>query len=177
VELGIQLDSLSLSKETSKAVEYPGEPAPVNTIYRPLISSTIVRIPVLVKGIVPAGPVRFSLGLGPEFALGLDTTADLEVSTPGKKLTGEAAKQLQDQTAKLRSRFEGMAVNQVFLTLALGLAIEAGPVSIPIELRAAYNPAGSENLVEYWSVGGTHLGNHPLDVRAFLGVCYDVDLL
>lgn len=179
LELGLVYDVLQLSKETTVAEEYTGEPQRVSTSYRPRLRSTVLRVPLLVKVVVPAGPLRFSLGAGPELALGLQTTADIEVATPGYRLTGAAADELAARTATLRQQLKGEAVNQVFFTSALGLAIRAGRLSIPLELRAGYDPTERDNFVNYWTLGagGTQQGDHTLDLRVFIGLCYDIDVL
>ncbi|MBM4321194.1 MAG: hypothetical protein FJ125_14895, partial [Deltaproteobacteria bacterium] len=111
LKLGLFYDSLTLTKETTVQELYADEEQRVATSYRPQISSTLLRLPLLLEGVLPVGPLRLSLGLGPELAFGLQTTADLEVTTPGRLLTGQAAEELQAARATLHRQLSGEPVN------------------------------------------------------------------
>lgn len=179
VSTGLYYDRASLSKRTTVRESYTAEPGPVSTDYRPEISVSHLRIPLLLEAVVPAGPVRLSVGAGPELSLGLSADTNVEASTPGYILNSAATKELREMEDTLSRQYSASAVHQVFFTIQLGIAFEAGPVSIPVLLRAAWNPDEDPVFVDYWTpgAGGEQPADHTLDLRAYVGVCYDFDLL
>jgi hypothetical protein len=93
------------------------------------IEWTSLRIPILVKGVLPLGPVRLWLGVGPEFSIGLKADAEMKVI---RGVTGDLP------------TFTARTVTDTYLALALGINIAVGPLSIPIDLRWSYNTSQPE---------------------------------
>jgi hypothetical protein len=87
-------------------------------------SVSCLRIPLLVKGILPIGFGRASLGVGPELIVPLSASGSLE-ATSG--------------SAQLASTTLTRTESSIMLTTDLGMAIAAGPIEIPIDLRASKN--------------------------------------
>lgn len=83
-----------------------------------------LRIPVLVKGVLPLGAVRLSLGLGPEFVVPLSSKGEL--SLPSGIVTRPFF--------KVRTKTSTMITMEAGVTVALGLGLV-----LPIQVRAAYN--------------------------------------
>ncbi len=83
-----------------------------------------LRIPVLVKGVLPLGAVRLSLGLGPEFVVPLSSKGEL--SLPSGIVTRPFF--------KVRTKTSTMVTMEAGVTVALGLGLV-----LPIQIRAAYN--------------------------------------
>lgn len=83
-----------------------------------------LRIPLLVKGVLPLGVVRLSLGLGPEFVLPLTSKGELRV--PSGVVTN--------------SFFTVRTKTSTMITLETGVSISLGlGFVVPIHVRAAYN--------------------------------------
>lgn len=83
---------------------------------------TQVRVPVLLKGVLPLGLVELSLGVGPEFTFGrsawLDTTKYLTSASAG---------------------LDAASVNDVFVDVDLGVTFRVWKLAIPLSLRTAFN--------------------------------------
>lgn len=83
-----------------------------------------LRIPLLVKGVLPLGGVRLTLGLGPEFVVPLSSKGELSV--PSGVVT--------NTFFKVRTRTATMITIETGVTISLGLGLV-----LPIHIRAAYN--------------------------------------
>ncbi len=83
-----------------------------------------LRIPLLVKGVLPLGAVRLSLGLGPEFVVPLSSRGELSLPT------GVVTSPL----FKVHTKTSTMITMDLGVTVALGWGLV-----LPINLRAAYN--------------------------------------
>ena len=179
VSTGLYFDKTMLSKRTTVQESYTAEPGTVATDYRPSVTATHLRIPLLIQAVAPLGPVRLTAGAGPELSLGLNADATVEATTPGYILGTAGTRELREMQETLEGQYSALAKNQVFFTVELGLEFLAGPVSIPVLLRAAYNPDEDPVFVDYWTpgAGGEQPADHTLDLRAYVGVCYDMDLL
>lgn len=89
-----------------------------------------LRIPVLLKGFLPLGPVRLSLGAGLEYVHTLDHGYDIV----------EQRKLAEDRgLAEYRSSHHSAAKDCLFLTGQLELAIDLVFLTIPIDLRVGKN--------------------------------------
>jgi hypothetical protein len=92
---------------------------------REKVTASSLRVPVLVKGILPIGFGRASLGIGPEFIVPLSASASLEVTSGPAILQGTALAKTAGST---------------MLTTDLGLVIAPpGPIEIPIDIRVSKN--------------------------------------
>lgn len=99
-----------------------------------------IRIPLIVKGVLPLGNVELSLGLGPEFVLGLDANVDIDYRT---KLT-ETQKQQVD--AILKPLYKTEKTGGTFLDTELGVTIKVWKLVIPISLRVGFNLSQSDKF-------------------------------
>jgi hypothetical protein len=93
-----------------------------------------LRIPILIKGVLPLGKsVEMSLGIGPEFVVGLDA----DVETDRRTNFTPARNQWMDQW--LANSYFADKESGTFFDLDLGIAIKTWKLIIPINLRAAFN--------------------------------------
>ncbi len=83
-----------------------------------------LRIPMLVKGVLPLDGVRLSLGIGPEFVIPLASRG--EISVPSGVVTSPFF--------RVRTRTSTMVTMEAGVTVSLGLGLV-----LPIQIRAAYN--------------------------------------
>lgn len=99
---------------------------------------TSVHIPVLVKGILPVGIVRLSLGIGPEFVIGQYAYGTFE-HTSGDDPQGDRAVFRPDQNGQTYGTIGAQSQTDTYLTTALSVDIDAGDFRIPIDFRFSYN--------------------------------------
>lgn len=92
-----------------------------------------LRIPLLVKGVLPLGGVRLSLGIGPEFVVPLSSKGKL--STPAGVITNAGF--------RVRTKTSTMVTMEAGVTIALGLHLV-----LPIQIRAAYNATQPSNWAD-----------------------------
>jgi hypothetical protein len=92
---------------------------------REKFTASNLRIPLLLKGILPLGLGRASIGIGPELIVPLSASASVEViSGPGQVGAEPVAR----------------TASSTMLTTDLGLVIAPpGPIEIPIDLRVSKN--------------------------------------
>lgn len=122
---------------------------------------TSLRIPILVKGVLPLGIARLWLGIGPEIAVPLKSSASAD--------------------ARLPLDFRTRTDTDVYLATALGVVIEIGPIGIPIDLRFSWNatqPRGYDDLVQFDIQGNvlraeTVRASNTVDARLLVGVAYE----
>ena len=123
-----------------------------------------LRIPILVKGVLPLGMVRLWVGIGPEFAFGVGSSAELEMK-----------RGFYVPTPKLKAR----DVNDIYLTTGLGVVVSIGPIAIPIELRFGYNvtqPGGYGGRIGDGlptDATFTVRASNTMEARLLLGVGYE----
>jgi hypothetical protein len=98
-----------------------------------------LRIPLLVKGTLPLGNVELSLGIGPEFVVGVGAGVDIDYRT---KLTPT---QKEQADALLGPLYQAEQANGTFLDAELGISIKVWKLVIPISLRVGFNLSQSEN--------------------------------
>ena len=79
-----------------------------------------VRLPLLVKGVLPLGATELSLGVGPEFTFGTKAWLDTDgMVNP--------------------SGFDAVSVNDTFVDLDLGVTFRVWKLAIPLSLRTGFN--------------------------------------
>lgn len=130
------------------------------------------RLPVLVKGVLPLGATRLSLGIGPEFVFPLSSSAEFVLPT----------QVITNAGFKVRTRASTM------LTMELGVTFELGyGIVLPVQIRAAYNasqPSSWGERVKLYRNGQevtlpqafdtfSLLYQNSWDFRLLLGVGYD----
>jgi hypothetical protein len=114
-----------------------------------------IRIPLLVKGVLPLDGLELSLGLGPEFVLGVGAGVDIDYRT---KLT-ETQKQQAD--AILKPLYKTEKTGGTFLDTELGVTIKVWKLVIPISLRVGFNLSQSDKFddrVDVTTSGATVTG-------------------
>jgi len=89
------------------------------------------RFPLLLKAVIPANIVRFSIEIGPEFVLSRHTGTDIE-QTSGITISESTLKDI-------KSRFKSSEQNDVYFSAGLGFAFKVWKLSIPLNIRFAYN--------------------------------------
>lgn len=106
-----------------------------------------IRVPVLVKGVLPMGNAEISLGVGPEFVIGLDASVDFDyhtITTP-------------EIIAALGRAYSAEKASDTFLDVDFGVNIKVWKLIIPISLRVGFNltePSAYEDRVELTNVSG-----------------------
>jgi len=139
--IGLEVDVLYEANALTFKEDISGFEYDYNTRYRQ------VRIPLLVKGVLPMGNAELSLGVGPEFVVGLDASVDFDyhtVATPEIK-------------AALKEYYKAEKASDTFLDLDLGVNIKVWKLFIPVSLRVGFNltePSDYEDRVELTNVGG-----------------------
>jgi hypothetical protein len=135
---------------------------------------TSLRVPILVKGIIPTSPVRVSFGMGPEIVAGLGAETDLVV-TKGEDLVPAA------DIDRLREAFITEAQTDTYFTLDLGFAAEVWQLAVTFDIRAGFNltqPSAHDDRITY-TVNGAELqsleviASNSMDFRALLGVAWE----
>jgi hypothetical protein len=126
---------------------------------------TLVRIPILVQGVLDTPTVRVSLGIGPEIALSRGARTDVTLES------GPAG-----DLESLKARFKARNQNDVMLAVALGFAFKVWKLSIPFDIRYAYNltqPDGHEERLDMSPSSMSLVASHSMDLRLMAGVAYD----
>jgi len=135
---------------------------------------TSLRVPILVKGIIPTSPVRISLGMGPEIVAGLGAETDLIV-TKGEDLVPAT------DIDGLRQAFITEAQTDTYFTLDLGFAAEVWQLAVTFDIRAGFNltqPSDHDDRITYTMVGNDLerleiIASNSMDFRALLGVAWE----
>ena len=93
------------------------------------------RIPIIVKGVLPLGEsAEMSLGVGPEFVVGLDSGVEIDRQTDfGNPVANQATDDF------LANRYFTETVGGTFFDVDLGITIKVWKLVIPINLRVAIN--------------------------------------
>ena len=139
-----------------------------------ILSWTSMRLPILLEGNLDSDFIRVSLGLGPEFVVGLGAETELEV-TSGRQYISDA------DLNNLRSIFTTEKQTDTYFTLGLGLAVKVWRLAISLDLRAGFNltqPEDHDDRIVWSSVGEELTGLHvisssSMDFRALLGVAWE----
>ncbi|MBN2526601.1 MAG: outer membrane beta-barrel protein [Deltaproteobacteria bacterium] len=124
-----------------------------------IMKYTQLRIPLLLKGSLVSGITRVSLGIGPEFRVGLNASTDIDPA--------------DDVPAIVRDGFKADAVGGVGLAWEFALAFMLSPIEITVDLRFAYN-ASLEKDFEDRIDRDTRIyeATHSVDGRIMIGVGY-----
>jgi hypothetical protein len=147
--IGLEVDVLYEANSLTFKEDYGGFEYDYNTRFKQ------IRIPVLVKGVLPMGNAELSLGVGPEFVFGLDAGVDFDYHTA---LT-PAQKVAADQT--LNALYDAQKASDTFMDVDFGVTIKAWKLVIPISLRVGFNltqPADYEDRVDL-TIAGTSITN------------------
>ena len=151
--VGVELDILWEEGELYRDVDIAG-----GTI-RESITATNLRLPLLLKFSLPMGFSRLTAGLGPEFVVPLSVGSDHTTKTGGVNLLSEIKAEEAEST---------------MFTMDLGMVFGAGPVDIPLSLRASKNLSQSnkwgERVPEYGSSSYTVKAQNSWDFRLMVGV-------
>lgn len=142
--VGLEVDVLYEANSLTFKEDYGGFEYDYNTRYQQ------IRIPVLVKGVLPMGIAELSLGVGPEFVVGLDASVDFDYHT---SMT-PAQKQAADQT--LNALYDAQKASDTFLDVDFGINLKVWKLFIPISLRVGFNltqPADYQDRVDLTIVG------------------------
>ncbi len=143
-----------------------------------ILKWTSLRVPILIKGIIPTRPVRISLGVGPEIVAGLDAETELVV----KRGEDRAA---PGDIDRLREGFVTEAQTDTYLAADLGFAFEVWQLAVTLDLRAGFNltqPSKHDDRIEY-TFSGTPpvveleqlkvISSNSMDFRMLLGVAWE----
>jgi len=143
-----------------------------------ILKWTALRVPILVKAILPTSGVRISLGAGPEIVAGLDAETELVVKR------GEDVVPASEIEAQ-RNLFVTEAQTDTYFTTDLGLAFEVWQLAITLDFRAGFNlsqPSAHDDRIEY-TFGGTPaapvvermniIASNSMDFRMLLGVAWE----
>ncbi len=166
--LGLEVDLLFDRSKNWANITY-GDVVETDWIFR----ATSLRIPILVEGYLDGEMVRASLGIGPEFVVGLNADTDVEVTSGSQYVSAS-------DLANLRSRFTARTATDTYLAVALGFAIKVWVLSITIDLRYAYNLTQPDAYLDRLEIQGTGddwtidtLALSTMDGRLMLGLSYD----
>ena len=108
-----------------------------------------LRIPILVKGVLPLGAsVEMSLGIGPEFVVGLN--AGVETDRRNNLVLPGLNQQADDLLAAM---YDADTQGGTFFDINLGIAIKAWKLVFPIDLRAAFNLSQPADFDERVTLG------------------------
>ncbi|NOZ85056.1 MAG: hypothetical protein GXP49_02095 [Deltaproteobacteria bacterium] len=104
-----------------------------------------IRLPLLLKGILPLGAVRLFTIIGPEFVFSVSPNTNLEV-------TEETTNGALEGVAKLKNLFKARSQNDVFLSAGIGLSVVVWRTPISLSIRYGYNltqPSGYNDRVKF----------------------------
>jgi hypothetical protein len=125
------------------------------------IDSTNLRIPLLLKGILPLPGVKLSFGTGPEFVIPLSVGSSVE-TTKGTILNIE----------ELKNTWHAKSVNSVMYDFDFGLSIDLGKrFYLPMSLRIAYNLTQGAKYSD--RVDLTVAGNQITDIKVKAASTWD----
>ncbi|MFO8074358.1 MAG: hypothetical protein R6V85_21045 [Polyangia bacterium] len=163
--LGLELDMLFEKSRNWASITY-SEVVETDWIY----SFTSMRIPILLEGSLENDTVRASIGVGPEFVVGLSCETEIEVTEGSQYVVGQ----------DLDSFLSAEDANDTFITAGLGFAFKVWMLSIDLDLRYAYNLTQPENYLDRVEIQGSGnntsintTASHTMDARILLGVSYE----
>lgn len=157
--LAFEIDVLFFEQERVEETAWSVGPGRIDTRLR----WTGLRVPILVKGVLPLGATRLWLGAGPEVAVGITSSTEVDVrenpTTPPPNITSHT-------------------VTDVYFLTTLGAAFALDPLTLTLEARVAYNltqPADFRDRVDYdEAVREMSLrAASTLDMRLLVGLAYD----
>ena len=144
--VGLEVDILYEANALTFKEDYGGFEYDYNTRYKQ------IRIPVLVKGVLPMGTAELSLGVGPEFVIGMGASVDFNYHTA----MTSAQKQAADQA--LNALYDAEQASDTFLDVDFGVNVKVWKLFIPISLRVGFNLTQSsdyEDRVDLTIVGNS----------------------
>lgn len=135
--------------------------------------TTSLRIPLLLKVGAAQGIVRPTFAFGLEFVRQTDSAISYNVEEiGGREASGTSARR------EARNQIE--PTNYKVISGAFGVEIDAGPVKIPIELRAQYNlDYGGDSFTDRVRVDGDtyyYNGQYQGHFGVSVGLIYDLNL-
>jgi len=137
--------------------------------------SHALRVPLLLKGSMDLDYLRVSLGLGPEFVIGVDAGTAIELSSGGEYVK-------DSDLDEARRAFRASKQIDTFLCADLGLAFRVWEMlSLTVDLRYAYNltqPADYNDRVTYESSADglaiTTIASNTMDGRVLVGAAWEM---
>jgi hypothetical protein len=163
--LGLEVDLLFERNRLMNRITF-------NDVYETdwLVEWTSVRIPLLLEGSLEGDRTRVSLGLGPEFVVGLNAETDL-VLNDGPPGSSNA------DLAEPRGNFHARKQTDTYLCVDLGLAIKVWKLAITIDLRYSHNltqPSKYLDRLEFVGDEITMIASSSVDLRLLLGIAYEL---
>lgn len=168
--LGLEFDVLFESNKNWASMEYNNV---VDTDW--ITRFKTVRMPLLVEGSLEGDRTRVSLGVGPEFVVGIAASTDIEVT--------EGSQYVQSSDlATMKDNFHGKKQTDTFLCAGLGLAFKVWKLAITLDLRYSYNltqPDKYTDRVSVEQVSGdlysiSTIASSTMDMRILLGIAYEL---
>ena len=129
-----------------------------------------MRIPFLIKGNLVKNSTRISLGVGPEFIVGLNASPGVEITDGEEYLTAEDQNSLENAVTAAKR-------NDVALAWELAMAFAVKKISITVDMRFSYNLTLPNNFDERVDLAADYRSaavqaGHTIDGRILLGVAY-----
>jgi len=167
--LGLELDVLFEGNKNWTGIEFSNI---VDTDW--ITRFRTLRLPLLLEGSLEGKTTRVSLGVGPEFVVGLSASTDIEV-TDGAQYVEAGVMEAQ------RANFVAEKQTDTFLCVGLGLAFKVWQLAITLDLRYAYNLTQPEKYLDRMTVEevSTDLYRHStvasstMDLRLLLGIAWE----
>ena len=126
-----------------------------------------VRLPILLKAVIPTGIVRVSIGIGPEFVFSRNDRTEVE------DVKGNIYVDVMEQ---LRRDFKSKSQDDVYICTHLGFAFTVWKLSIPLNIRFSYNltqPEGYEYRLSLVGLTEKLTASETMDLSLMLGMAYD----
>jgi len=144
-----------------------------------LMDWTNVRIPLLLKGILPVGATRLTLAIGPEFVIGVKPKSSVEYTSLSVTSDANTAAALD----AWNTMFGVEERSYTALAVGIGIAFEVWELAVTFDIRYSYYPSQPEDYQERthypsgnpygspWSV----VAFNSMDLHLLLGVAYELD--
>lgn len=159
--IGLEVDFLFEYDHQWYNIEYDGGVADVRYHMR----YTLIRIPILLQVVFNTPSMRITLGLGPEFTVSRNNHDDVTVES-GAVLN-------RDEIERL---FNTRKQSDVNLCVALGFAFKVWKLSIPFNIRFAYNGTQPDDYLKRLELSGGStevVASQSMDLRLMTGLAYD----
>jgi len=162
--IGLELDLLFEGNRMWYDIDY--NIAGLEAELRYNLKYTVIRMPLLVKGVLETNAMRVSIGLGPEF-----------VFTRGDRFEIEELSDWGADLTAIENQYHTVSQNDVFLCVAIGFAFKVKMLSIPLNIRYSHNFTQPEDYQD--RIGDIGAGEHrytasqSMDLRIQLGLAYD----
>jgi hypothetical protein len=165
--LGLEFDILFESNKNWTSIEFSNI---VDTDW--ITRFRTMRLPLLLEGSLEGETTRVSLGVGPEFVVGLDASTDIEV-TDGAQYVEAGVMDAQ------RANFVARKQTDTFLCVGLGLAFKVWKLAISLDLRYAYNLTQTKDYMERMNYSADYqvvdvVASSSMDMRLLLGIAYEL---